>query len=191
MNQDKSPTNTEKPDVFGEKMIPEYSTKIIFFSVSIRKFIIMLFFTHGIYTIYWFYKNWKLIKERENIQIKPFLRSIFSYVFCYSLFRTVELQGESLGLRRSIASAPLALCWIAVSLLAHLVPNPYWLLSYFGMLLLVPVQILANDINGELSPGHDENGRITDANVVAIVIGSMFFLLMLVGTFFPPEETNF
>ena len=43
----------------------------VFFAVSILKFIVLSIFSLGVYDIYWFYKNWKLARAREDSDILP------------------------------------------------------------------------------------------------------------------------
>ena len=119
--------------------------------MSILKLIVMSVCTSGIYNFYWYYKNWQLIKERENLDIMPIWRGVFAFFFCYSLFKKVRATANSLGLTRSITAGPLALGWIVVTILWQL-PNLYSLVAYFAVLFLIPVQILVNDINTESSP---------------------------------------
>jgi len=142
--------------------------------------------TLGIYELYWQYKNWSLIKEREKLDIRPFWRAWFAILFCYSLFKKIRTTAQSLNLKRSIAIGPLAAGWIIVSLFWRL-PDPYWLLSYFAMLFLLPVQSLVNEMNESVEPGYEQNKRFTPWNIVAIVFGGIFFVLILLGGLFLAE----
>ena len=49
-----------------------------FFAVSPLKLIVMSTATLGIYELYWFYKNWKLIKQRTESNIMPFWRAFLA-----------------------------------------------------------------------------------------------------------------
>jgi hypothetical protein len=51
-----------------------------FFSVSLAKFAAMSVCTFGIYKLYRFYKNWRLVNEREKLGILLFWRA-----FCFLL----------------------------------------------------------------------------------------------------------
>ncbi len=61
----------------------------LYFPVSLLKLVIMSVVTAGIYEIYWMYKNWALVREREKLDIRPFWRAFFGFFFCYSLFKRV------------------------------------------------------------------------------------------------------
>src|SRR5690349_17919588 len=58
-----------------------------FFPVSPVKLVVMSTFTFGIYELYWFYRNWKLIKQRTGASITPFWRAFFGILFCYQCFK--------------------------------------------------------------------------------------------------------
>ena len=45
----------------------------MYFPVSLTKLVVISFWTFGLYEIYWFYKNWSLINQREDINIMPVL----------------------------------------------------------------------------------------------------------------------
>jgi hypothetical protein len=158
----------------------------VFFPVSILKLIVMSVCTFSIYEVYWFYKNWSLIKERTNLDIKPVWRAIFAFFFCYPCFKEIRMRAESLKLKRSFAAGWLAVGWIIFSLLYKL-PDPYWIVTSFAAIFLVPVQSVVNEINEMLVPGHDKNRRFTAWNIIAIVFGGILFILALLSSFIPPE----
>ncbi len=159
----------------------------MYFPVSPLKLIVMSVCTFGVYELYWFYKNWCLIKEREKLDIRPFWRAVFAYFFCLSCFKKIRTTAQTLNLKESIAAGPLAAGWIIVSLLWWL-PDPYWLLFYFAMPFLIPVQILVTKVNATADPGCEENKRFTAWNIAAVVFGGMFLILILIVSFAPPEQ---
>lgn len=57
-----------------------------FYVVSIKKFTILFMATFGFYSIYWFYRNWKMSKAKYRDDIWPVARGIFSIFFVHSLF---------------------------------------------------------------------------------------------------------
>jgi hypothetical protein len=93
------------------------------FPVSLLKLAAMSIATSGIYELYWFYRNWKLIKQRDEIEIMPFWRAFFAPLFCYQCFADMTAQARSLGLQQSLSAAPLAMGWFFMTLLGKL-PDP-------------------------------------------------------------------
>ena len=155
-----------------------------FFAVSVTKFAAMSICTLGIYELYWFYKNWRLFKEREKLDIWPFWRAFFAFFFCYQCFSRIRAQALTGGLEHSLPAGPLAAGWIITSLLWRL-PDPFWLVSMLAFLFLLPVQALANRVNATMAPGHDPNRRLSGWNIAAVAGGGIFFLLAVIGSFVP------
>jgi hypothetical protein len=165
--------------------IPSASdSKPIYFPVSLTKFVVMHFCTLGAYQFYWFYENWKLIREREQSEASPFWRTCFAFIYCYALFEKIRSSAASLKIGQSISVQVLASGWILLSVLLIL-PDPYWLVTYLSILFLLPVQQAANRINESLVPGHDRNERFTAWNKVAVVIGGVLFIVSVIAIFLP------
>jgi hypothetical protein len=116
----------------------------------------------------------------------PFWRAFFAIVFCYPLFKRVQATAEAQRIQRSIAAGPLAAGWILLTILARL-PDPYWLVTFLAVGFLLPVQAAVNEINLVTSPKHDPNSTFTGWNIVAVVVGGLFFALVLMGTLFPSK----
>jgi hypothetical protein len=159
---------------------------VAYFPVSPLKLVVLSVLTLNMYLIYWFYKNWVLIKARERSNILPVMRGIFILFYCYSCYRRMSEQGVSNGLPRLPAGA-LATVWIASTLVSSL-PDPYWLLTLFSAPVMIPVQRHVNRLNAILAPGHAPNDRFTAWNWVGIILGGFFVLLVLVGLFLPKES---
>ena len=158
------------------------ASKPIYFPVSLTKFVVMHFCTVGLYQVYWFYENWKLIREREQSDASPYWRTFFMIIYCYSLFEKVRSSADSLKLGHSISVQVLATGWILLSTL-WILPDPYGLVALLSILFLIPVQQAANRVNESLVPGHDRNERFTAWNMVAVVVGGLLFILVVIGTF--------
>lgn len=156
----------------------------IYFPVSITKFVVMHFCTLGAYQFYWFYENWKIIREREHTAISPFWRTFFAFIFCYPLFEAIRDSAASLNMPQLASPNVLATVWILLSML-WLLPDPYWLASFLSIGLLMPIQQMANWVNQSSTPNADRNDRFTAWNWVAIVIGGPLFIIGVIAAFLP------
>jgi hypothetical protein len=156
----------------------------IYFPVSITKFVVMHCCTLGAYQFYWFYENWKIIREREQTAISPFWRTFFAFIFCYPLFEAIRDSAASLKMPQLASPHVLATVWVLLSML-WILPDPYWLASFLSIGLLVPIQQMANGINQSLAPNADRNDRFTAWNKVAIVIGGPLFIIGVIAAFLP------
>lgn len=154
----------------------------IYFPVSLTKFVVMHFCTVGMYQLYWFHENWKLILERERSDASPFWKTFFMFIYCYALFEKVQSSAASLKIGHSISVHALATGWILLSTL-WLLPDPYGLVALLSIIFLIPVQQAANRVNEALVPGHDRNERFTTLNMVAVVIGGLLLVSVIIGVF--------
>ena len=155
-----------------------------FFPVSIPKLVVLSICTFGLYEVYWFYKNWQLIKARERSSILPVPRAIFAVFYCYACFARVR-DFDAPGLPEpKLAAGLLAAAWIVLTLLQRL-PDQYWLISFLAVAPILPVQNVANRINASISPGHDRNAKFTGWNWVVIAIGICVLVLAVIGSFLP------
>jgi hypothetical protein len=164
--------------------IPNETAQPMFFAVSQLKLVVMSTVTFGIYDLYWFYRNWKLIKQRTSRDIMPFWRAFFAFFFCYSFFR--EVKGSAVARSVAVEFSPglLAAVWIGVTLCWRL-PDPYWLVDTLAVLALLPVQKVVNEVNASFAPNHTPNARFSAWNIAGIVFGGLLFVLAIIGTFFP------
>lgn len=155
-----------------------------FVAVSITKLVVMSLCTFGLYEVWWFYRNWRLARER-GVDVWPVPRALFAVFFVYALFRAIRDYPDAFAPREDrFPAGPLAFGWIVVSLLYRL-PDPYWLVSFCAVVFLVPVQMTANRINLAFAPRHDRNARFTVLNWLVIVIGAVVLALTVIGAFMP------
>src|SRR3954469_21633587 len=141
--------------------VPSETAASPFFAVTLFKYVLIFVCTFGLYQVYWFYKNWELIKEREGfagLRISPMPRAIFSIFFCYQCFAEVRDYEHPAVPPRGLLAGPLAAGWIVLAVMWRL-PDPYWWLSALGFLFVLPVQRRVNEINAEVAPSQDRNGR--------------------------------
>ena len=154
----------------------------IYFPVSLTKFVVMHFCTVGMYQLYWFYENWKLILERERSNASPFWKTFFMFIYCYIFFEKVRSSAAEIKIAQSISVQFLATGWIVMSTL-WILPDPYGLIALVSIVFLIPVQQAANRVNEFLVPGHDRNDRFTALNIVAVIIGGLLLATVVVGAF--------
>jgi hypothetical protein len=158
-----------------------------FFPVSLTKLAVLSFFTLGFYELYWFYKNWHCIRERERSNLWPVARALFAILFSYACFARIATHGSKRGVSPPLAAGGLAAGWVVVNLMSRL-PDPYSLIGLFAFVFLLPVQAYANRVNVAESPDADPNARFSAGNWIAIVIGGLVLTLAVIGTLSPPES---
>jgi len=154
---------------------------IKYFTASTFKLIFMSIVTFGLYNIYWFYKNWLVIKKFENTKIMPFWRALFSSIFAYFMFKRIQKSAKNSGSDLSIFPVITALAYFAVEALGHL-PEPYWFLYLFSVLLLIPANAAATKVNQQACSESYQNEKIKGWNWLAVFIGVTLLSLNIIAS---------
>lgn len=162
--------------------LEEVAAEPPFFAVSVAKLAVMSVCTFSLYEVYWFYKNWQRIAERDRVMVWPLARAIFAVFYCYPCFARIRDDEGVDQLDSRLYALPLAIGFIATSLTWRL-RDPWDWISLSSFLFLLPVQSYVNRLNAQASPSHDRNTRFGGWNWVAVVIGGGLMLLAIAGSF--------
>ena len=138
-----------------ESIADDRTFAAVYYPVSLSKFIVLSLLTCGIYDLFWFYKNWRFVRDRDNSTIMPFWRALFSPLWCAALM---------LDLRKNVKdkTIPIALVvflsivYFVLSILWRL-PDPYWIVTFLAFVPLVPVVRLINKSNQDGSQEYVRN----------------------------------
>jgi hypothetical protein len=114
-------------------------------------------------------------------------RAIFAIFYCHNCFATInDCDAERTG--SPLAAWPLAGGWIGTTLVSWRLPDTYWWISLLAVMFLVPVQMHVNRLNAAANPLHDRNTRFSAWNWLAVMVGGLFLLIAVVGTFLGEVE---
>ena len=152
-----------------------------FFAVSVTKLVVMSLCTLGVYEIYWFYRQWRRIAERQQEGMAPLARAIFAIFYCYSCFKHIRDYDAETRTSAGLRAGPLAIGWIVTTMLWRL-PDPYGWISMFAFVFLIPVQTYVNRLNAASSPSHDRNAGFSMWNWLAVILGGLVGMLVLAET---------
>jgi len=155
--------------------------------VTVDKFIILFIVSLGLYGIWWMYKAWTFIKEKDRVQIMPAARAIFPIFFLSSLFERILKFAKANGYEKSYSSVGLFVIYIIFNICNRL-PDPYSLLSIFAFLpFFQPIDAFNRGI--ELSPYYslDIKKGFSLRQVVLIIVGGFLWVLVILGMFFFDE----
>ena len=165
-------------------IVTQNNKKPLYFPVSKLKLILMSLCTLGLYELYWFYKNWKLIKTRTGQNLSPFWRAFFSIIFGYQLFKHIQVSADSNECRSSINPGWLFIGYIALNATWRL-PDPFFIISLVTFLPLLSAQGVINDLNLKTAPRAERNNRFSVTNFAVIIIGGLLIILGVVGSLIP------
>ena len=161
----------------------------LFFYVPVARLVVMSLVTFGLYEVYWIYRNWRFLKERDNLRIQPFWRAVFGIFFIKSLLTAIKNDTAANNiLPATFSPGALATGWIIFVVLGNLSQrSPEPVVNIFGLIItapsfafLLPAQNYINRVNESLPirPGYY---RWSVGHIVLLVIGIVVWLLTLVS----------
>ncbi len=155
----------------------------LYFPVSLVKLAVMSFCTLGLYQLYWFSRNWDIIKDRDHSAIKPSWRAILSFFYCYPLLKNIQATAATQEIWRTLSPLPLTAAWIATSILS-MFPDYYGISTALLIALILHIQRAINDINIAHNPRHNPNVNFSRKNIAIIIIGGITNTLIITSIFF-------
>jgi amino acid permease len=167
------------------KAVPQDTA--LFLHISVARLILMSIVSFSLYEAYWVYRNWRYVKERDNLTIRPFWRGVFGIFYCHSLLRRIHEDEKARSVQMpSFSPSSLATGWVVLLIIANALsraPNTAaTVVAAFvpSFLCLVPVQNYVNSVTERGGPGapyyHWSSGH-----VVCLVIGIIIWALLLIG----------
>lgn len=169
-----------------------------FYVVSSRKFFLLYFLTLGLYGVYWFYRHWAQVKLERRADLWPIPRAIFSVFFTHDLARRIDARLSERGDTYAWSPGALATRVVVLQLATTFLDRLAWkgigspVTDCLSILLLVPlafstyaIQRAANTAVGDAEGG--ANSRMTLANFVWLLLGGMWWLLVIAGLLLPAE----
>ncbi|MEM1175118.1 MAG: hypothetical protein AAGA33_02115 [Pseudomonadota bacterium] len=149
-----------------------------FYCTGPIKFVLMYFATFGLYAIYWSYRNWRFIRERDQSGVMPILSAIFYVVTFYWYMKSLAPSLDSTLLSSTTARVLLAIALYGLAAVSAL-PDPYWLVSLLGFVVLLPV-VLAMASTARTHPERAERVPVFHwSNALAYLIGLPILLLAI------------
>jgi hypothetical protein len=174
----------DKPDQIPIEIDRGSGDELPFYCVSATKFSILSLTTLGLYELFWFYKNWMLVKKRSGHDISPFWRAVFSPLYCYSFANTVNSTADSVNVSQRTRPVVIAAIYIALITL-HRLPDPYWLIWLFSFAPLVPITLQIRTIHETVRPGFESSVGWGGWSYAALTVGGTLTALAVLGVFGP------
>lgn len=165
-----------------------------FYVVTPRKFYWLSVLTLNLYLVYWFYRSWRLVKQRTGNSMMPALRGFFFIFFTHSLFTEIDQQIKSLG--KSFVWNPGGLATVVVFLAimsnvldrlsSQSIGSPLTDFVGIAMVPIIPAFLLKAQEAINIAcddPTGASNGQFTLANWVWMIFGGLFWTLILFGLY--------
>ena len=159
--------------------------------VGVRKFLVLSIATLGLYRIYWFWRNWRNVRDASGASLWPVPRGLFNVFFTHSLFRDVEDHLRNQRLTYPWTPGGAATLVVAIAVITSIASNALsgagplvdlfvFLAGFLGPIAMVPAQRAINRANGD--PDGESNARLTLANWLWMIPGLVYWALVLIGT---------
>lgn len=159
----------------------------LFLYIPVARLIVLSIVSMGLYEVYWIYKNWRYIKERDGLNISPFWRGFFGIFYCHSLLRRIHEDEEARSYQQpAFTPGSLATGWVLLRILANGISRmpsvAASIISAFtpSFLCLVPVQNHINAVTEKRNPAQKAYGW-SAGHIVCLVFGIVVWALLLVG----------
>ncbi len=113
----------------------------VYYPISLFKLFFLSLATFGLYQIYWFYRNWAYVKQRDDSAIMPFWRAVFAPLWFFQFYQDLKLDSEKRFGKSLLPKAPwvgMLLLLLIVSNIFHRIEGPVALLGLLGVLSLIP-----------------------------------------------------
>ena len=166
----------------------------LFLRIPVARLILMSIVSFSLYEVYWMYKNWRYVQERDNLPIQPFWRAVFGIFFCHALLRRIHEDKEARSLQvPSFSPNGLATGWVVLMIVANVVSRAPGITATIvsglipSFLCLVPVQSYVNSVTERGSPGQPYY-RWSWGQIVLLVTGVIIWALLLLGLVFGEPE---
>jgi hypothetical protein len=147
--------------------------------ISVNKFKVLCILSFGLYGLWWIYKAWRFFQQKDQLNITPAVRTIFSIFFLIQLFNKILDFANAKGYNRHFSSVLLFIGYFVGNLLANL-PDPFWKISVLSFVFLIPS---FNALNFARQNSTDfivtEQSSFNGRQIVIIIIGSLFWALVL------------
>ena len=160
-------------------------SEALFLHIPVARLILLSIVSCGLYEAYWIYKNWRFLKERKGLAIRPFWRGVFGIFFCHSLLKDIYADREARTiLEPAFSPTGLATGWVILIILANLVgrlPGPIVSIISFvipSYLFLVPVQNYINSVT-RMQDGWSGYYRWSSGHIVCLIFGIILWVLMI------------
>ena len=178
-----------------------------YFHVATWKFIILSIGTCGFYKFYWFYQNWRYIRDRDESDIQPFWRMMFSPLWCVALCKDISAHGGSISIGAAFGVAISYFILWSIGNLPMQLPDPWWLVGLLGLFSFIPLVFVVRQIdclNRARGARAQNYSRFTAAHAAMCVLGVLVLTLgihtalngmpgskILTGQQLPAEDRQF
>jgi hypothetical protein len=148
--------------------------------LDVNKFFMLSLLSLGLYEVWWMYKAWRFFKEKENLDILPVARAIFSILFIHSLFEKIQRFAQSNGYTKTYSSGLLTAIFILLNLIVTRLPDPYWMIAFASIFCFAqPLSAFNFAIENSRVYAAKRSGY-SAGEIVVVILGAIFWVLIII-----------
>lgn len=151
----------------------------LLYAPALPKFIVMNVTTFGLYSVYWGYRNWKLMRMAERTFAWPPLCALFLPITLRSLMNKTENERVALAVSNRQLTV-LAILYFALNITSR-IPGYGDVISFFAFVPLIFVNQYFGRINRLNQHDSMEIDRFSVGNLVFAILGSILIALVVWG----------
>jgi hypothetical protein len=76
----------------------DVARRVRFHTTAISDLVILYLVTFGLYSVFWFYQHWSLLKRTHGLPLSPLARGLFDIFFTHRLFKGIDEGARAAGL---------------------------------------------------------------------------------------------
>ena len=166
----------------------EPSTEI-YYHVKPHKYILLSIFTLGLYEIYWHYRCWKYVRQRDQSSIWPIARGLFFPFWYYPLLSDIGRHTQPTRFDSRFYKGLLTFSLLALGVCWRL-PDPWWLLSFLTFLPTLPALSAIDGMNAAIDGPPVRHAVHRPVNYLAYLFGGPIIAYSLLAAihFFPSTK---
>jgi hypothetical protein len=131
--------------------------------------------------MWWLYKAWRFFKQKEELDIMPAARALFSIFFLHNLLTMILDYSNKHGYSKTYSTSGMFWGFIILNFTARL-PEPFWLLSLFSFIFLIPPFKALNYAKQSSTEFIvKEQSSFSGRQIVLIMVGAIFWTLVIIG----------
>lgn len=140
--------------------------------MPVWKFCFLCIITLNMYQLPWGHKQWKFLKDRENLNINPWLRGYFLPFTMYHLAKKVFVLAEREGYRKKPSAFQVTLIYWVIFCLA-----PILRIGLFSFIPLLTILKAVNYYWEQEQPNLPVRDSFTGREVIWIIFGIFIWLI--------------
>jgi len=158
-----------------------------YYVVSTAKLVTLDILTMRLYSMYWFYQHWSVLKRRHFMNVRPTLRALFPIFFVHQLFKTLDYAARNANYSPRWQPSTVATVFIVLSVIDTWLGRANGaapLVLSLGTNIVVSMLMASAQKVANLAAGDPEgasNAKWGPGALIAAVAGGAFWALALFG----------